>query len=508
MHDTAGDRDGVSSGQPRRAPSPTARLKLAQPGWHRAWLGIDRNEAALAYAATPVGMILLHVAFLAVLALSLQVSLSAVALVGLTLLGCALFPARRLLVMAVSGTLYVVLRPFRTQQQQEFAEKLRETTPELIELPHLVWHAPLAMCFLLLCGLALRLQRRYRASLLARRPVLTQFAILAALVAATGLLEPETPAYAALWTLVVVYAASFFFLSYAFVDQRGRIERPSAFHLGFMRPFWGGPSIPFKTLTYLGTFEAKTETELAATRLRALKLAVWAVILAGLHMLLSAAFYDVADWPTLNEALTMTAQGEPPAATAGWLIVAKNFVLTLLATAAFAHVFVAIVRMAGYGIPRNMARPLSARSIAEFWNRYLFYFKELLLDFFFYPAFARWFKAYPRLRIAFATFCAAFIGNLLFTLISQAHLVAEHGLLGALMRFESYAFYAALLTLALILSQLRKRKARPEDGFWRYDVTPRLGVIGFFAVVQIFADESGHLGLAERLDFLLHLFGV
>lgn len=508
MQDTARQGDGASSGQPRRAPFPASRLKLAPPAWQRAWLGLDRNEAALTFVATPTGMILLHAAFFAALALSFQVSLSAVALVGLTLLGCALFPARRLLVMAVSGVLYIVLRPFRSQQQQEFAEKLREAAPELVELPHLAWQAPIAMSFLLVCGLALRLQRRYRASLLARRPILTQFAVLAAFIAATGLLEPETPAYAALWTFIVIYAASFFFLSYAVMDQRGRIERPLPLHLGFMRPFWGGPSIPFKTLTYLGTFEAKTPAELAATRLRALKLAVWATILAGLHMLLSAAFYDVADWPTLNEALTMTAQGEPPAATAGWLIVAKNFMLTVLATAAFAHVFVAIVRMAGYGIPRNTARPLSARSIAEFWNRYLFYFKELLLDFFFYPAFARWFKTHPRLRIAFATFCAAFVGNLLFTVISQVHLVAEHGLLGALMRFESYVFYAALLTLALVLSQLRKHKPKPEDGFWRYQVAPRLVVIGFFAVVQIFADESGHLGLAERTDFLLHLFGI
>ncbi|KUL95454.1 hypothetical protein DK26_09930 [Bosea sp. WAO] len=513
MRDTAGHGDGVpgdstAHGQSQRIPSPAAGLRFAPPHWRRVWLGLDRNEAVLAFVATPLGIVLLHASFFAALALSFQISLSAVALIGLTLLGCALFPARRLLVMAISGFLYILLRPFRSQQQQEFAEKLRETTPELVELPHLAWQAPLAMGFLLLCGLALRLQRRYRASLLARRPVLTQFAVLAALIAGTGLLEPETPAYAALWTLVVIYAASFFFLSYAFVDQRGRIERPVPLHLGFMRPFWGGPSIPFKTLTYLGTFEAKTPAELAATRLRALKLAIWAAMLAGLHALLSAAFYDVADWPTLNEALTMTAQGEAPAITAGWLIVAKNFILTVLATAAFAHVFVAIVRMAGYGIPRNTARPLSARSIAEFWNRYLFYFKELLLDFFFYPAFARWFKAHPRLRIAFATFCAAFVGNLLFTVISQAHLVAEHGLLGAVMRFESYVFYAALLTLALVLSQLRKRKPKPEDGFWRYEVTPRLTVIGFFAVVQIFADESGHLGLAERTDFLLHLFGI
>lgn len=492
-------------------PAAAAALVPSSAGplaWRRAWLGMDRDPAALAFAATPAGAVALHVAFLAALAASSQVSAASIALIALTLVACALWPARRLALVALSGLAYLLLRPFRYEQQRAFVERAQEAAPELAELPHVAVQTPMVLVFLMLCGIALRLHRRYRTRLFGRRPVLGQFVALGLLLALGGVIAPGTAAHALLWTFIAIYSGAFFFLAYALADQRGKDETPTLQRLGFLRPFWGGPSIPFKGLTYLKTFEAKTPEALAATRLKALKLIVWAVMLVAANAILSRLFYETADFPTLNEAVTLTAEGRPLPALAGWGVVFKNFVVTMLTVGAFWHVMVAVIRMAGFCIPRNMARPLTARTLAEFWNRYLFYFKEVLVDFFFYPAFARWFKNHPRLRIACATFCAACVGNVLFSLVAQAHLVAEHGMVGTLLRFESYVFYAVVLAVALVISQLRKRKPRPEDGFLRYDVLPRIGVIGFFALMQIFADETGHLGLAERLDFAASLIGA
>lgn len=469
---------------------------------------MDDDPAALAWAASPAGAILLHVGFISALFASRQVSTAAVILIALTLACCTLWPARRIALVALSGLAYIVLRPFRYTEQREFVDRMREAAPELAELPHLAVQAPLVVAFLALAGLALDLHRRLRTSLFGRRPLLCQFAALALLLLLGLQLEPGTIAHAGLWTLVAIYSGAFFFLAYAFADQRGKDETPVPWRLGFMRPFWGGPSIPFKGLTYLKTFEARTPEALAATQLRALKLIAWALVLLGLNALLGRLLYDVADWPTLNEALSLIASGQSLDPLTSWAVMLKNFVMTILTVGAFWHVLVAVIRMAGFAIPRNMARPLTARSIAEFWNRYLFYFKEVLVDFFFYPAFARWFKRHPRLRIACATFCAAFIGNVLFTLVTQAHIVAELGPLAYLERFESYIFYAFVLGLALIASQLRRRKPRPEDGVLRYSILPRVGVIGFFAIMLVFADETGHLGLSERFDFLLSLVGA
>lgn len=493
--------------------SPDAAAALGTPAggplaWRRAWLGMDRNPAALAFAATPAGAVMLHAAFLLALASSNQISATSITLISLTLFACALWPARRLAAVAVSGIVYLLLRPFRYEQQRAFVERTQEAAPELAELSHLAVQAPVVLGFIAICGLALRLHRRFRTTFFGRRPVVGQFAALGFLLALGLLLEPDTVGHALLWTFIAIYSGAFFFLAYAFADQRGKDETPTLQRLGFLRPFWGGPSIPFKGLTYLRTFEAKTPEALAATRLKALKLIVWAVLLVAANAILSRLFYEVADWPTLNVAVTLTAEGRPLPALAGWDVVFKNFVFTMLTVGAFWHAMVAVIRMAGFCIPRNMARPLTARTLAEFWNRYLFYFKEVLVDFFFFPAFTRWFKNHPRLRIACATFCAACIGNVLFSLVAQAHLVAEHGVVGTLLRFESYIFYAVVLAVALVISQLRKRKPRPEDGFLRYSVIPRIGLIGFFALIQIFADETGHLGLSQRLDFAVSLIGL
>lgn len=483
-------------------------LRWSPLALRRKWLDMDRDTAALAWAVSPAGAIMLHLAFVAALIASRQVSNAAVILISLTLVGCSLWPARRLALIALAGLAYIVLRPFRYTEQREFVDRMRDTAPELAELPHFAVQAPLVIAFLAVAGLALNLHRRMRTSLFGRRPLLCQFAALGLLLLLGLQLEPGTVPHAGMWTFVAIFSGAFFFLAYAFADQRGKDETPVLWRLGFMRPFWGGPSIPFKGLTYLKTFEAGTPEALAATQLRALKLIVWALILLGLNALLGRLLYDVADWPTLHEALSLIAKDQSLDPLTSWAVVLKNFVMTILSVGAFWHTLVAVIRMAGFAIPRNMARPLAARSIAEFWNRYLFYFKEVLVDFFFYPAFARWFKKHPRLRIACATFCAAFIGNVLFTLVTQAHIVAELGPLAYLQRFESYIFYAFVLGLALIASQLRRRKPRPEDGVLRYSVLPRIGVLGFFAIMLVFADETGHLGLTERFDFLLGLVGA
>jgi len=191
-----------------------------------------------------------------------------------------------------------------------------------------------------------------------------------------------------------------------------------------------------------------------------------------------------------------------------WGAVAVEFMAMVIYMGAAIHALVAVVRVAGFCIPRGMVRPLSSRTIAEFWGRYLFYFKELLSDFFFFPAFQRCFKKHPRLRIAFATFMAAFVGNILFDVISDMPAFGIDGFAATIDNFYSYTVYAGGLTLGIIWSQLFQGKARPEDGFLRYQVLPRVIVLGFFALLQIFDDSSGVIPLGDRFAFFASLFGV
>jgi hypothetical protein len=488
-------------------------------GWRRAWLSVDRNPRALAFATTRPGIAVLHVAFLALLGLSQQTSTLSLGLIASTLVMLAVAPAWRWHVLGLAGVAYLCARPLRLDEQAAFVDGLRAGAPGLSTMPPTVYAALAAIAFLAAFWMVIRALRARPTSYVMRRPVLCQIAFLFALIALGLWLRPGSAIHAIVWTLASMLGASFFFLSYVLTDERARNRMPDAAALGYVRPFWGGPSIPFKSPAYLKRFEATDAEALARTRLKAVKLIVWAAILHVAHQVGVIVIHGEMAVMTLSEALGLHAQsryeiasaeGEPRAVgvVMNWAALLASFILGLLQVAVMMHAYVAIVRMAGFCIPRGMARPLSARSIAEFWNRYLYYFKEVLVDFFFYPAFTRYFKQHPRLRIAFATFCAAFVGNILFSVIWNAYNFGRIGPLETLWMLQNYVFYAAILTTGLVASQLIKRKPQPEDGLWRYDVMPRIRVIGFFCLCTVFVDEIGYLTVADRLSFFLSLFGL
>ena len=131
--------------------------------------------------------------------------------------------------------------------------------------------------------------------------------------------------------------------------------------------------------------------------------------------------------------------------------------------------------MAGFNALRNTYRPLSSTTIMEFFNRFYYYFKELLVDFFFYPAFLRYWKGHRRLRLVFATFAAAFFGNSFYHLTRDWEIIRDQGLWQAIASYQVLFFYNAFLATALSVSQLRKRgpkpggfvRGRPPARFWR-----------------------------------------
>src|SRR5579864_6711728 len=97
-----------------------------------------------------------------------------------------------------------------------------------------------------------------------------------------------------------------------------------------------------------------------------------------------------------------------------WASMIYTFFHNMLEMAIFGGPIVAVARLAGYRLLRNTYRPLSATTLVEFWNRYYFYYKELLVEVFFFPTFFRCFQTHKRLRIFFATFMAATVGNFIF----------------------------------------------------------------------------------------------
>src|SRR5208283_4270085 len=115
---------------------------------------------------------------------------------------------------------------------------------------------------------------------------------------------------------------------------------------------------------------------------------------------------------------------------------------------------------AGFNALRNTYRPLSATSLIDFFNRFYYYFKELLVDFFFYPAFMRYWKKHRRFRTVFATASALILGDSFYHLTRDWQFFRDRGVLGGIASYQVWIVYNTVLAIGLSISQLRRRGPR------------------------------------------------
>jgi len=475
--------------------------------WRRKWLGMDKNETVLSWAQTSWGQVVLNVGFIGLLMLMPVVRDKHFILISFSLLLCAVFPARRMIALTGVGAIYFLLRPLKQEQHYTFFDELWNSFGTM--LPADASFIGFGLIFMAFASLLIVNQTSRNIGLISKHPIWFMLLLGAGLSAVTVLAPQSHPLFHASWISLGYLSGSFFFVGYILLDARSKRALPLYQQIGFLRPVWAYGSVPLKGPAFFKKFEAKNKAELAVTRLKALKLLVWAAILCLLgELLFDRTLVGILEIPHLETAIPAIAAGAEVPLASRWLILAVTFLSELLAFAVSIHVFVAVIRMAGFGVPRGMAKPLSSRSMSEFWSRYLFYFKELLADFFFYPTFQRFFKNHPRLRLAFATFMAAFVGNILFDLISESPGFAIDGFVNKIDNFYSYTIYAGALTAGLIWSQLAQRRTTAKDGWLRHDVVPRVQVILFFALLQVFDNTEGLVPVGDRISFITSLFGV
>jgi hypothetical protein len=280
------------------------------------------------------------------------------------------------------------------------------------------------------------------------------------------------------------------------------------------QPFWGSTNVPYpKGESYLARVEAKTPNALAVTQLKGLKLLLWAsvlsVILALFNQVVHGADGSFTRWlpghlgvPTLINAIAAYLGGHPFPRDLCWLSVFANFCSMVLRISIMGHLIIASCRMAGFNALRSTYNPLAASSISEFYNRIYYYFKELLVDFFFYPTYLRYFKDRPRLRLFFATLAAAGFGNLLYHLLAALSLVPQFGLWGVIVGFHVYAIYALILGLAIAFSQLRSLGRPPST----QRLSGTLGVLCFYSLIMILDCRNLNWSIVDYGSFIANLF--
>ncbi len=350
--------------------------------------------------------------------------------------------------------------------------------------------------------------RRHKNHIYARRPAATLLIAIGLSVFGASLL-PEGIARELAWAFLMLCSGYIWFLSYAIVDQRSRHRSADLVQMGVMHPFWVATNNPAgKGATYLRKYLATNAHDLAVTQLKGLKLMIWAIVLLGIQMMLYWVFIQKLKLPTQQQAMEAFFKHEPYPILVGWLAITLELVSFTLYFAVFGHKLIAIARLAGVRLPRNICRPLESRTLAEFWNRYNFYFKEVMVDFFYVPTFLRTFQKYQRVRMFFATFMAAGVGNLLFHLMRDIPEMKAHGIWATFESYTSYMFYCVMLAIGIGISQLRlhagiKPSPTALGRLWSFFV------IWFFIVCLHTFDPWTHTyTFREHFAFLASLFGI
>lgn len=184
----------------------------------------------------------------------------------------------------------------------------------------------------------------------------------------------------------------------------------------------------------------------------------------------------------------------------------------VLSLAANGHRIIGILRLFGFNVFRNTYKPLLAESVLEFWNRYYYYFKELLVAFFFMPTFtglgAR-LRRWPQLRLFAAVFAAAFVGNMYYHLLKLETVLLPGGVLDAIYGLRSRFFYCLLLAIGLYVSMARqqKRGGQPQSAERVARIRRIFGVWTFFGLISIWNVKSS-ASFSTRVEFFLGLVGL
>jgi hypothetical protein len=357
--------------------------------------------------------------------------------------------------------------------------------------------------FVLLCAGLMFWSAKYPKSLVGQRPLLTLMAICGVLTL-LGCYAPLTgfPRFA-VWAFLGTFCLYVWFLAYAMLDCAKPAGDNLFYQAGTFHPFWGSTSVPLpKGASHWRRIEAKTPEDLAVTMVKGVKLIIWCLLLSLIRTGYRTLIHEKLLIPTPSYCLQTFQAGKPLSWGLNWLSWPDDMLLDLLSISIWGHGLIATCRMAGFRALRNTYAPLSSRTIAEYWNRYYFYFKELLVDMFFYPTFIRYFKGNPKLRIFFATFVAASLGNTLFHFLTSLHVAVSFGLMATIRGYENYFFYSLVLALGIGLSQIRGREHLPSQGWFREKIVAPACVLGFYCFLHVFALSSPSTSL-RYLGFLL-----
>jgi hypothetical protein len=483
---------------------------MTRARWLRILRHPHRDERVVGWAASPAGAAAVWLAAAALLALR-DVRMAAVFCPLLALVFA--FPAHRNTILS-AGAL-AVLYGIVLERQGRHLGHLGGDARIVVLAAAVVVFVALYGCVRAAASLD-RLPRAVR-----RRPQTWLHLLLWTALAGAWLLPAESPRLAP--NVVRLSVACLPFLvwrcGYLLLAGRRRTAAGTSFadHFFYLAPVHGGTPVPYgKGYDYLADTDAADARARARTRLSGLTLLGLAWAWIGVQGVMDRfVFGDARGSLGLHRLgeLVSAYDGPVPLAWA-WLTLPAELVSSTLSLAIYGHFVVGALRLCGFAVLRNTYKPLVSESLVDFWNRYYFYFKELLAEFFFFPVYVRWFKRRPRLRLLAATMAAAWLGNVYYHVLLELPALARAGPAGAWSLISPRVFYAFLLAIGIFVSLVRQRSlragARAGDALRSGAVRLRriAGVWLFYSIIHIWNVGPLELTFAQRTRFFLSLFGA
>ena len=308
--------------------------------------------------------------------------------------------------------------------------------------------------------------------------------------------------------------------------------------LAFYRPFWNlafmiAP-LPRGEST-IKVIEAKDRQQLLQSQRKGLILVVWALAMLILSKGIGSYCFGTDFFgrnlsqnnllPSLSEALDNASKHQYLGISGVWKVIFAEFFQHLSLISAWGHLIIGIARFSGYLALRNTYRPLSSTNFNEFFNRYNYYYKELLVQLFYYPAFFGWAKRlFPsslKLRAAASVFFAAGVANFVIHIFLHVEDYLKMPFCEALAHNAQYGFYCFCLAAVVASSQINQLRTTPFKIkiFTSKRFTQRkyaqifdqvisvFIVITFYAVLRIF-DDGFNGSIKNNFSFALSAIGV
>jgi hypothetical protein len=474
---------------------------------------LHENPRLIGFASTRAGQFLVWLTATFLLSTNRRVAILVSPILGLLFL----FPARRKTILALGA----LVAFFKIASDRGLAEPLPLAIGFAIVLVSSYCYFMLASRYRNLPGIV----QRYPMAI-AHLPTLILIGVLWCRWVGVGPQGLSPPLAAALSLLPFLMWRWSYLL---FSGRRGHVEGTRfSDHIVYLLPPFGGSNVPFgKGRDYLSSHQSDDQYAAARSQLAGLKLLVLVILWRFVKRMLEAAAYGthnakinyfLGGWDMgLVPLATQLASDSPGdvSLTMGLAMILLSLFEHVLLIAIFGHLIIGCLRLFGFNVFRNTYKPLLAESLVEYWNRFYYYFKELLVEFFFYPTFIAAARLPATMRIFVSIMAAAFLGNFYYHFIRDMRLYLESPGEDIIAMLLPWLLYGFMLGIGIFVSMMREKKRRCKKPPRRSTgiralvrVRRILGVWSFYGFLLIWIAGPPSITFGKRFEFLLALLAI